>query len=314
MASENITVQHKKIPTAYFDVQNRILACPTFKDDISPELYDLFMGHEVGHALHTPYEGLHSTLKENRTLKGYLNVVEDVRIERKIREKFTGLRKSFFKAYNELMEKDFFGIKGRDLQSLSLIDKINLITKCGSRVEIELTDEEKVFLKAAEDCETWDDVVQVATAIYEWSKENEVRDDLDKAITNVHVDAEDEDEDEYEDDLSSSDWGDDDEEESEEEETDGESTEDKLPELDDEEAEETEETEKATGDKGGQGGSYDPEDGAKEALTEHFAHNNEDQFIDENAVIKTYTEIKDFEALADNLVYSYKDVIKDWKK
>ena len=188
MASENITVQHKKIPTAYFDVKNRILACPTFKDDISSELYDLFMGHEVGHALHTPYEGLHSTLKENRTLKGYLNVVEDVRIERKIREKFTGLRKSFFKAYNELMEKDFFGIKGRDLQSLSLIDKINLITKCGSRVEIELTDEEKVFLKAAEDCETWDDVVQVATAIYEWSKENEVRDDLDKAITNVHVD------------------------------------------------------------------------------------------------------------------------------
>ena len=314
MASENITVQHKKIPTAYFDVKNRILACPTFKDDISSELYDLFMGHEVGHALHTPYEGLHSTLKENRTLKGYLNVVEDVRIERKIREKFTGLRKSFFKAYNELMEKDFFGIKGRDLQSLSLIDKINLITKCGSRVEIELTDEEKVFLKAAEDCETWDDVVQVATAIYEWSKENEVRDELDKAITNVHVDAEDEDEDEYEDDLSSSDWGDDDEEESEEEETDGESTEDKLPELDDEEAEETEETEKATGDKGGKGGSYDPEDGAKEALTEHFAHNNEDQFIDENAVIKTYTEIKDFEALADNLVYSYKDVIKDWKK
>ena len=159
-------------------------------------------------------------------------------------------------------------LKVETFQSLSLIDKINLITKCGSRVEIELTDEEKVFLDMAEDCETWDDVVQVATAIYEWSKENEVRDDLDKAITNVHVDPEDEDEDEYEDDLSSSDWGDDDdEEESEEEETDGESTEDKLPELDDEEvAEETEETEKATGYKGGKGGSYDDEDGAKENL------------------------------------------------
>ena len=54
MATENITVLHKKIPTAYFDVNNRILACPTFKDDISPALYDLFMGHAVGHALHTP--------------------------------------------------------------------------------------------------------------------------------------------------------------------------------------------------------------------------------------------------------------------
>ena len=78
MATENITVIHKKIPTAYFDVKNRILACPTFKEDMSNELYDLFMGHEVGHALNTPFEGLHSTIKENRTLKGYLNVVEDL--------------------------------------------------------------------------------------------------------------------------------------------------------------------------------------------------------------------------------------------
>ena len=69
---------------------------------------------------------LHSTLKENRTLKGYLNVVEDVRIEKMIKNKYQGLRKSFYTAYNELMEMDFFGIKGRDLQELSLIDKINL--------------------------------------------------------------------------------------------------------------------------------------------------------------------------------------------
>lgn len=88
MASEDITVVHKKIPTAYFDVKNRVLACPIFKDDMSSELYDLFMGHEVGHALNTPLEGLHSTMKENRTLKGYLNVVEDVRIETAIKNKF----------------------------------------------------------------------------------------------------------------------------------------------------------------------------------------------------------------------------------
>ena len=96
MATEDLTIIHKKIPTAYFDIKNRILACPTLKNDISPSLYDLFMGHEVGHALYTPLEGLHSTLKENRTLKGYLNVIEDVRIERKIKDKFAGLRKSFY--------------------------------------------------------------------------------------------------------------------------------------------------------------------------------------------------------------------------
>ena len=150
LITEDLTIIHKKIPTAYFDIKNRILACPIFKDDLSSSLYDLFMGHEVGHALHTPLEGLHSTLKENRTLKGYLNVVEDVRIERKIREKYAGLRKSFYTAYNELMEMDFFQLKGRNLQELSLIDKINLITKCGSRVNIKLTDEEQVFLDWSE--------------------------------------------------------------------------------------------------------------------------------------------------------------------
>ena len=127
MATEDLTIVHKKVPTAYFDVKNRILCCPTFKDDISPQLYDLFMGHEVGHALHTPYEGLHSTLKENRTLKGYLNVVEDVRIEKAIKNKYEGLRRSFYTAYDDLMNRDFFGLKKMSipLSGLSLIDKIN---------------------------------------------------------------------------------------------------------------------------------------------------------------------------------------------
>ena len=317
MASENITVLHKKIPTAYFDVKNRVLACPTFKDDMSNELYDLFMGHEVGHALHTPYEGLHSTLKDNATLKGYLNVVEDVRIERKIRERFSGLRKSFFKAYDELMQRDFFGLNGRDLQTLSLIDKINLITKCGSRVSITLTDEEKVFLEAAEKCETWEDVVQVATAIYEWSKENEVRDQKDEAITNTHYLPEDEDEDnEYDEDFEeqmSDGYGDDEEDEDGEElETEEKANGDKLPEIDEEDEEVEEESDKELGKKGG-AGSHDDEDGAREALTEHFAHNNEDQFIDENAVAKTYFQPKNFDELGNNIVYSYKRVIKDWE-
>ena len=106
MASENLSIQHKKVPTASFDVKNRVLTCPIFKDDMSAELYDLFMGHEVSHALHTPYEGLHSTLIDNRVLKDYLNVIEDIRIEKMIKNKFPGLRKSFFKAYDELMKKE----------------------------------------------------------------------------------------------------------------------------------------------------------------------------------------------------------------
>src|SRR6056300_888804 len=162
MATENITVVHKKIPTAYFDVKNRILACPIFKEDMSAELYDLFMGHEVGHALNTPYEGLHSALEMNRTLKGYLNVVEDVRIEKAIKDKFQGLRKSFFTAYNELMEMDFFQLKNRNLAELSLIDKINLQTKVGSRLGLKFNEVEQEFLDMSEACKTWEEVVECA--------------------------------------------------------------------------------------------------------------------------------------------------------
>ena len=317
MATENITVIHKKIPTAYFDVKNRILACPTFKDEMSSELYDLFMGHEVGHALCTPYEGLHSTLKENRTLKGYLNVVEDVRIERKIRDKYQGLRKSFYKAYNELMDKDFFGIKGRNLQELSLIDKINLITKCGSRVSIKLTKEEQEFLKKAEGCETWDEVVDVATEIYEWSKENEERNELDQSISQMFDldnddDQEDEDEEDFNEDYSSGDSDDEEDEEETEDTPDISGNEDSLPDVEEEEEVEDEE-EMPTGKKGGLGGEYDDLDGARESITEHNAHNNEEQFVDENAVIRTYFDFNNRVKELDKVLYPYKTVLKDWK-
>ncbi len=317
MATENITVIHKKIPTAYFDVKNRILACPTFKEEMSSELYDLFMGHEVGHALYTPYEGLHSTLKENRTLKGYLNVVEDVRIERKIRDKYQGLRKSFFKAYNELVDKDFFGIKDRNIDELSLIDKINLITKCGSRVNIKLTKEEQVFLKKAEGCETWDDVVEVANEIYEWSKENEERNEVDQSISQMFDlesddDLEDEEDEENNEEYNSGD-SDDEEDEEETDDADISGDQDSLPDVDEDEEETELLEEKQTGKKGGKGWDYDDEDGARESITEHNAHNNEEQFLDENAVIRTYFNFNDKVDLIDKVLYPYKTVLKDWK-
>lgn len=349
MATENLTIVHKKVPTAYFDMKNRILCCPIFKEDLSSELYDLFMGHEVGHALNTPWEGVHSALTKNRTLKGYLNVVEDVRIERKIRETYPGLRKSFYKAYNELMQMDFFGIKEKDLnKDISLIDKINLITKVGSRVNISLSKEEKFFLDWSMKCETWEEVEECATAIYDWSKENETRTELDESIVPQTLDIadfEDEDgeEDEYGDDDGgfgedeSDDYGDDDgygegDDDEEDNLPDNITSPSGDPSDEDEEGEESsessegegeeseDETRKTTGGnnrEGGQGSAdeYDDENGARESITEHNAHNNEDQFISEDNTITTTIHLKD--KFKDNknfkgLVVGYKDVSKDF--
>jgi len=348
MATENLTIVHKKVPTAYFDMKNRILCCPIFKDDLSKELYDLFMGHEVGHALNTPYEGVHSALTKNKTLKGYLNVVEDVRIEKDIKNRYAGLRKSFFTAYNELMEMDFFGIKKRDLQALSLIDKINLITKVGHRVNIKLNSEEAGFLQMAEDCKTWDDVEICANAIYDWSKENETRDENDEALVPQTIQFTDEDDMEDEDgEEMDSDFGED---SSDDEDWDGNGTstkdgdegddeDDSMPDVDafGKDSAETDENapegkgdvdggdegdqksndKKMTGKEGGVGSSddYDGEHGARESITEHHAHNNEDMFISESNTISTTVNLKDQFKKRDQfsgIVVPYKKMIADW--
>ena len=337
MATENITIVHKPIPTAYFDVKNRILACPTFKDDISPELYDLFMGHEVGHALNTPYEGLHNALTKNKTLKGYLNVVEDVRIEKAIKQKFQGLRKSFYAAYNELQDKDFFGIAKRDLQELSLIDKINLITKCGSRVSIKLTSVEHDFLLMAEECSTWEEVVVCAEAIYEWSKENETRDENDEALVpqTTYEDMMDGDEDEEEE-GSDSQGGDEeyDDETSDSEESDEESDSDNLPEApeygdggneeedtddSDEDDDSEESSRKVTGGKEGGTGSaedFDDATGARESITEHNAHNNEELFVEDTPTWREQINLRDVfkQKNMSSIVVPHDTVLADWKK
>lgn len=175
MATENITVQHQKVTTAYFDTKNRTLVCPIWKD-MSGELYDLLMGHEVGHALDTPAEGWHDAVVDNskgRGYKGFLNVIEDARIEKRQKRRYPGLRRSFTKAYQELLDRDFFGIKGKNVNTLPFIDRLNLYTKGGVMLGIEFTDAEKVMLEKVEACETWSDVIRVTDEIYEYSKEEQ---------------------------------------------------------------------------------------------------------------------------------------------
>ena len=178
MATENIRVEHKNIPTAGFDLKNRILYLPMFKY-MSGDIYDLLVSHEVSHALHTPEEGWHeSTSAKGKGYKSFLNVVEDARIEKKIKRRFPGCRSAMTRGYNALLDEDFFGIKGRDLNKLGLIDRINLYTKGGVGLGIEFTEEEKDFVKRVENTETWKDVVEVADDLFAYAKDNESETDF----------------------------------------------------------------------------------------------------------------------------------------
>ena len=114
LAAENITIEHDAgASTAAFDIKNRVLILPTWKD-ISKEVYDLLVLHEVGHALYTPLDGWHNAVtSEGPEFKSYLNVLEDARIEKKIKRKYPGGRRSFVQGYADLLNRDFFGAQVR---------------------------------------------------------------------------------------------------------------------------------------------------------------------------------------------------------
>ena len=176
LASENISVVHKNIPTAYFDVKNRILGLPNW-DNASKDVFDLLVGHEVGHALYTPSERqttfIESVDADNAgVVHSYINVIEDARIERKIKRKFSGLRKNFYKGYQELLERDFFGTATRSTDSYGLIDRINLHYKVGTLIDVPFSDDEQIWLQRIDNAETFESVLDIVRDLYN-SKDSE---------------------------------------------------------------------------------------------------------------------------------------------
>ena len=193
MATENLTVEQRPVQTASFDVLNRILTIPTLDKNISSYLYDLFTGHEVGHALYTPMDGM-LRAKELKIHMGVANVVEDSRIERKIKYKYPGLKNSFTKAYQELLAKDFFGINDTNINKMNFIDRINLHCKAGAGLRIEFNDEERNLLNDVETTETYDDVIDVSARIVEYMK-MKIQEEKEKRAKSKAEDGEDGDDD-----------------------------------------------------------------------------------------------------------------------
>jgi hypothetical protein len=165
LATENLTVEHSNVSTASFNVETRVLQLPVW-ENISNDVYDLLVGHEVGHALYTP-----STYITKEVPQSFLNVVEDARIERKIKVQYPGITKSFYRGYTELNQQDFFEIAGEDLSEMNLIDRINLYFKLGIhdvKTIIPFSAEEQKFVDMTKVAETFDDVVSICKKILEY--------------------------------------------------------------------------------------------------------------------------------------------------
>ena len=175
LATENLIIEHKKVPTAMFDVDRRVLTLPTW-DKASATVYDLLVGHEVGHSLETP--NIDWTIDYPEVPQDFVNVLEDVRVEKLMKKRYPGLSRTFFNGYNELNSDDFFSTKEENLDKLSFIDRINLYYKIGAFHNIAFYDDEEQFLTRACQTETFDEVLQLAREIVEFVKQKQDKSNL----------------------------------------------------------------------------------------------------------------------------------------
>jgi len=169
MATENLQIEHSKVPTASFDVKNRVLRLPLWKD-MDSNMYEGLIGHEVGHALYTSYEDWGDFVENYPDLKDYANIIEDARIEKKMKTKYPGMKKTFFQMYDTLATRDFFGTQGRDIESYGFADRLNIFFKLGVRAEVPFSDEEILFRNRVAAAETFEDVAALAKELGEMGK------------------------------------------------------------------------------------------------------------------------------------------------
>lgn len=179
LANEDVNVIRKATKTASFDIVNRTLTLPTWKE-LTPVIDQMLVAHEVSHALFTSEDyiaALNGTLPEAagkvefRGAHGYMNILEDIRVEKLMKRRYLGIRKTFTAGYEQLNQLDFFQVKDKNLDALILIDRINVYFKVGYNSGVQFTPEEKQFVVRAEQTESVLDVINLAQDIYDFSKQ-----------------------------------------------------------------------------------------------------------------------------------------------
>lgn len=178
LANENITVQvNNSAKTASFSPRKRILILPPFADDDSPTT-NLFILHEIAHALWTPNKvwerGVNELSRKYRGGKGVINILEDIRIENKIRAKYLGSWSSFSKGYKELIKRDFFQIKGKNLKKIGFLNRLNIGSKCNPFEHlIDFTKDEEYFYEKALNAKSLKVILGIAEELLEFLKKKE---------------------------------------------------------------------------------------------------------------------------------------------
>ena len=170
LSTEDVQVVRAEVPTASFDVVGRTLTLPTFVN-LDEHIENLMIGHEVGHALFTPHDSLQDDAFKDKLVKNYANVIEDVRIEKLIQKEYPGLTTDFVAGYKTLAKSDFFRVGDRDINSLQLIDKINLYFKIGLKSGIKFSAEEFEIVSRVDGCKSFKQVFALAKELAQYARD-----------------------------------------------------------------------------------------------------------------------------------------------
>ena len=169
LATENIVIQHNNVKTASFDVKNRVLTLPIFKQK-SGDVYDMLIAHECAHALWTPMKKWETI--DSKELRSYVNVLEDCRIDLKIQKKYPGVVRNYENGFDILEKQNFFGFGGKDInKDFMIIDKINLRSKSLNRLPFIFAPKDNEWLAKVDALKTFDDVLALAKEMLDWQKD-----------------------------------------------------------------------------------------------------------------------------------------------
>ena len=177
LATEDLIVEHRKVETAQFNVHTRCLTLPLW-EKASDSIYTMLVLHEISHALFTPKVDWSLEYSIPAT---FVNICEDVRVEKLCKRKYPGSPKSFFAGYKELAEQDFFALEDEDVPNMNLADRVNLYFKIGNFLSLEFTPQEQDIINQIGAAETFAETLTAAEALYKYCKEKpqeEVKIDL----------------------------------------------------------------------------------------------------------------------------------------
>ena len=196
LASENLSFSFdKNAETASFDTKARHLILPVW--DVSETLQTMLIAHEIGHALWTPYKESDELLKAAEAegfhiplLQRIANTVEDVRIEKLMKNKYPGTRRDFFLGYKEIVDTDMFSFSKVNFAEQTILNKLNMHFKWGvpGFLDVPLDADEIEIANLIDNVTTFPQVIAVAKALYKHPKMEKVVQEYEQHMSKGDVD------------------------------------------------------------------------------------------------------------------------------